>query len=82
MAEKLVTVRMRAFVNGYRNGEEWPQPGSTIDLPSDEAANLVRMGLADAVGGPRRSASVETADAEPAETESSVLTTRNARGGR
>ena len=82
MADKLVTVRMRAHITGYRDHEEWPPVGGTIDLPPDEADGIVGSGMGEIVGHSRRSATTETADAEPEVAESTVLTTRNARGGR
>ena len=82
MTDKLVTVRMRAKINGYRDNEEWPPVGGTIDLRPDEADDIVAMGMAEFVTSRRGSTSVETADAESTARESSVLTTSNARGGR
>ncbi len=40
-------VRMRVMVTGTRDGVEWPQPGGILDVPADEAASLVRAGLAE-----------------------------------
>lgn len=39
-------VRMRVEVSGTRNGESWPAKGGTVDLPEDEAVNLIAVGLA------------------------------------
>lgn len=33
-------------MSGTRDGREWPPPGSTIDLPDDEAAVLCKGGMA------------------------------------
>lgn len=41
-------VRMNRQITGYRNGEEWPAPGGTIEVPDHEGADLVRAGLATA----------------------------------
>lgn len=34
-------VRMTTKIGGYRNGEEWPDKGGTIDLPEHEARSLI-----------------------------------------
>ncbi|MEU0831294.1 hypothetical protein [Streptomyces sp. NPDC005969] len=47
---------MRVDVSGTRNGEPWPTKGSTVELPQDEAKNLIAIGLA-----------VEADDEEPGE---------------
>lgn len=39
-------VRMLTQVSGTRNGELWPAPGDTIDLPDDEANDLIATGSA------------------------------------
>jgi hypothetical protein len=39
-------VRMRISVSGTRDGKAWPSKGETIDLPDDEARNLVAIGVA------------------------------------
>lgn len=49
-------VRMRVEVSGTRNGEPWPAKGDIVELPKEEAANLLAIGLA-----------VETDDEEPQE---------------
>jgi hypothetical protein len=46
------TVRMIGQVSGTRNGGAWPRPGETIDLPDDEARDLVRSGMAADVDDP------------------------------
>jgi hypothetical protein len=40
---------MKVSLSGTRNGKEWPQRGSVIDLPEDEALSYVRSGMAEAV---------------------------------
>lgn len=57
-------VTMRYQISGSRDGEDWPAPGETIDLPDDEAAELVATGMA--VAG--KEAAAETATDGPAET--------------
>lgn len=39
-------VQMIAQLSGTRNGQDWPLPGEVIDLPADEAAQLVANRLA------------------------------------
>lgn len=39
-------VRMVARISGVRNGVDWPERGGVIDVPADEAADLIRAGLA------------------------------------
>ncbi|MER8042714.1 hypothetical protein [Streptomyces sp. NPDC094032] len=41
-------VRMRVQISGTRDGAEWPERGGTIDLPDDEAEQLIRYGAAEA----------------------------------
>ncbi|WP_345473743.1 hypothetical protein QMQ05_05750 [Glutamicibacter ectropisis] len=40
-------VRMRALISGSRNGKKWPKPGQTIELPAEEAAQLIAQGIAE-----------------------------------
>jgi hypothetical protein len=39
-------IEMRAQLSGTRDGVEWPAPGEVVDLPDDEAAQLIADGLA------------------------------------
>lgn len=39
-------VRMKVTLSGTRNGSDWPPAGGTVDLPDEEAADLVSGGLA------------------------------------
>lgn len=39
-------VRMKTRIGGYRNGEPWPAPGETIDVPAHEAHGLIANGYA------------------------------------
>jgi hypothetical protein len=43
-------VRLTSQISGTRNGQEWPEPGTEIDLPDDEARNLLTAGTAVEVG--------------------------------
>ena len=42
-------VRMRSQISGTRNGQEWPPPGSVVELPDDEAIGYCTRGMADPV---------------------------------
>ena len=42
-------VKMLIKMSGTRNGDDWPEIGGTLDVPKDEAANLVANGYAEAV---------------------------------
>jgi hypothetical protein len=43
-------VRLTAQVLGTRpDGSYWPEPGSVVSVPDDEAENLVRAGVAEHV---------------------------------
>lgn len=39
-------VRMNVKLSGSRDGIDWPDPGDTIDLPADEAEQLISLDLA------------------------------------
>lgn len=43
-----MNVTMRIKIGGYRNGEEWPDAGGTIDVPDHEADSLIANGYATA----------------------------------
>lgn len=40
-------VRMRSNIGGYRNGEEWPRRGGTLDVPDHEGRDLIAAGHAE-----------------------------------
>ncbi|MFE6817094.1 hypothetical protein [Streptomyces sp. NPDC057677] len=42
-------VRMKIKISGTRDGQEWPDRGDEIDLPDDEAEQLLRYNAAEAV---------------------------------
>lgn len=62
-------VTMKAQIAGTRDGEDWPPVGAAIDLPDDEAADLITNGYAveggeiDAPADDAPAAVEETADA-------------------
>ena len=73
-------VRMGIQVTGTRNGHDWPAPGGTIDIPDDEAQNLINHGDAERVDAEP----LEAAAIAPDEPERAVKPTTRAtlRGGR
>lgn len=42
----MAKVEMKIQITGTRDGVDWPAPGKTIDVPADEADDLVRAGVA------------------------------------
>lgn len=85
-------VTMKYPISGTRNGVAWPGKGESIDLPDDEAAQVIAIGAAFAASGsvaapeaPEAGPVAETTDAIP-EGEQTVATpakaprTRKARG--
>jgi hypothetical protein len=65
-------VRMKVTVSGTRDGEPWPEKGSTVDLPDEEAKQLLAGGLAEELSA---EPVVEEATAPPA-AETSTPTNR------
>ena len=53
-------IKLKVTLSGTRDGVEWPAAGCSVDLPDDEAAQMVAAGLASAVDV----APVETATAD------------------
>lgn len=45
-------IAMKVQISGTRDGADWPAPGGTIDLPDDEATQLIGLGLAEAAPAP------------------------------
>ena len=39
-------VTMRTNITGFRNGEPWPAPGESFDVPDNEAEGLIANGYA------------------------------------
>lgn len=58
----MVLVRMVKQMSGSRDGDDWPEPGNTIDVEQDEARQLVAQGMAENPGGTKQA---ETAEATP-----------------
>jgi len=44
-----VKVTMKVDVTGTRDGQPWPARGETLDVPDDEARELIHAGIADPV---------------------------------
>jgi hypothetical protein len=38
---------MKQKIGGYRNGEEWPDPGETLEVPDHEGDDLITAGYAE-----------------------------------
>lgn len=58
------TVRMVGRISGSRDGKDWPAPGGTIELPTEEADALLINGMAvepDVETATAATAGVETA---------------------
>mgnify|MGYP001163556668 FL=1 len=47
-------VKMLIKLSGTRNGEDWPAPGETIDVPKQEADSLISNGFAEKVAAPKK----------------------------
>ncbi|MFB7866994.1 hypothetical protein [Streptomyces sp. NPDC056069] len=57
-------VRMKVKISGTRDGAEWPDKGDTLDVPDDEAEQLIRYGAAEELAVEvDKDADVETATA-------------------
>lgn len=46
MSAETTTVRMAIKISGTRDGNDWPNPGQTIDVSPAEAADLIAGGYA------------------------------------
>jgi len=56
-------------ISGSRDGADWPAPGGSLEVPKDEAEQLIRLGVARAVAEVKVTPkSVERAVAPKAET--------------
>lgn len=42
-------VIMKEKIQGFHDGEPWPAPGGVVDLPDNEAEELINVGIADRV---------------------------------
>ena len=40
-------IKLKVHLTGTRNGVEWPAYGEEIDLPDEEAADMVAAGMAE-----------------------------------
>jgi hypothetical protein len=49
-------VKMLIKISGERNGVDWPAIGGTLDVPKDEAEQLVANGYAEKVAAPKKAA--------------------------
>jgi len=70
-------IRMKVYISGTRNGQNWPNAGEEIDVPDAEGADLCAGGFAEPV---TKRAKVEKAvDERPAETRSGLTTDKGPR---
>lgn len=51
-------IELRVSMTGTRNGQDWPPIGSVVDLPDDEAQQMLAVGLAVLPGEPEAAAVV------------------------
>lgn len=65
-------IRMKVSVSGTRDGESWPAKGGTIDLPEDEAKNLIATGIAAEDGDEGQGEPVEENAQAPADEETAA----------
>jgi len=59
-ASVMARVKMITRVSGTRDGVDWPPRGGELDVPANEAADLVAAGYAVAVESAPESAAVDT----------------------
>lgn len=60
-------VTLKSTITGSRDGVRWPAIGEVVDLPDDEARQLVDFGMAETVAEPTPAPVVaEVADEVPA----------------
>lgn len=73
----MANVTMLRKVSGTRDGVDWPDPGGSIDVPDEEAASLIMLGLAEAASEVGEATSEAPAE-PPAEVEESRKGARKA----
>jgi hypothetical protein len=61
-------VRMNVTISGTRDGQPWPKRGGAVDLPDDEARQMIAAGLAEEHDGedPAEENAANPAEAEKA----------------
>lgn len=62
----MATVKMVRQISGSRDGKDWPKPGETIDVPADEAKQLIANGNAVDPSAGREEKAVVKPDVETA----------------
>jgi len=45
----LIKIRLKVGLTGTRNGVEWPPRGSEVELPDQEALEMIQAGMAEPV---------------------------------
>lgn len=57
-------VNLKVSVSGLRDGKPWPDRGETVDLPDDEAAQMIAAGQAEPVEKPKPEKATARSSAE------------------
>ncbi|MDV7220611.1 hypothetical protein [Streptomyces prunicolor] len=65
-------VRMKVTISGTRDGETWPERGGSVDLPDDEAEQMVAAGLAEEHDGDEAEGQAEENAGNPAKPETAT----------
>jgi hypothetical protein len=55
----MAKVQILAHISGTRNGVDWPEPGQILDVPQDEADQLISQRLARVPEKPERGSKPE-----------------------
>lgn len=71
-------VKMLVQVSGLRDGQDWPGPGEELDLPEDEARQLIQQAMAAPVDGE----GPESATEDRSDVETTAADTRPRKGTR
>lgn len=69
-------ILMLGQVSGLRNGKPWPPPGHTIELPDDEATQLIGNQMAVPATDPDTGVEVAVRDVKPIETREALVSKR------
>jgi len=74
----MANVTMIRKVSGTRDGVDWPDPGGSLEVPDEEAASLISLGLAEAAAEVGEGEGGEAPAEPPAEVEESRKGARKA----
>lgn len=70
-------IKLKVHLSGTRDGVEWPANGEEIDLPADEARDMILADMAEPVATHR---DAETAVPAAAETRKALVPKRTLKG--